>query len=384
MSLWTMSYNLQHIQNLLLEKITGTISGEDNRLVEEVIANNDEVRELWDDICEKLHAGKGRKFLDNLDENTAWLQVEAGLRPRQDEGQVKRTRNRYWLSAAAVILIAFGISLLYLERKPADANLAANEKNGIRLKLANGKTIALDENTGSSIDLGNIKLNAGEKELSYTNSKAVKQEWSTLVVPVTRDYKIVLSDGTEVRLNAASSLRFPFNFPGSLREVYLDGEAYFKVAKNARQPFIVHIGNTEIHVLGTSFNVNAYSGDIASTSLVEGSVIAKAGDNKVILKPGFQTSFIEGKGFKTEPFDQDVVISWISGTYYFHDQQLSDIAETVQRWFGTKVVFQSTEAARHQFTGTIEKSKPLQVFVSNLQLSSDFQIELRQGILYIK
>lgn len=374
--------HINYIHNLLFQKITGTISKDDNSLIERAIAEDDEVRQLWDDICRKLQSEKGRKFVNNLDKKEAWLKIEAQFRPK-DDIRCNRIKNRRWLCAVALILIVFGVSFFYLVKNPTDKNLVFNEENDIRLKLADGRIIGLEENPGSLIDLGTIKINANEKRLIYNSSGIAKQEWSTLFVPVTKDYKIILSDGTEIWLNAASTLHFPFTFPDSLREVYLEGEAYFKVAKNTKQPFIVHSGNTDIRVLGTSFNVNSYNGDVSS-SLIEGSILAKAENSKVILRPGFQTAFVKGKGFKTEAFDPEVVLSWINGTYYFHDQKLSDIAKVLQRWFGTTVVFLKAETARHKFTGTIEKSKPLRVYISNLQLSSDIQTELRNDTLFVK
>src|SRR5690606_25037817 len=147
-----------------------------------------------------------------------------------------------------------------------------------------------------------VKLNMANGKLDYQSSNT-SLEWNIISVPFKRDYKLILSDGTEVWLNSLSNLRFPFNFIGEKREVFLEGEAYFKVAKDTK-PFIVHVGETDIKVLGTSFNINS-DGTQVITSLVEGSVLNSAGNESVLLKPGYQSIFEPLTGFKEQAFDAE-------------------------------------------------------------------------------
>src|SRR5690606_19635828 len=107
--------------------------------------------------------------------------------------------------------------------------------------MANGKTIQLPYNSPArQITTGNMALNAGARTLQYSGEDYGLSGYNTLVVPPRMDYRVILSDGTEVWLNATSTLKFPFTFRKNRREVYLEGEGYFKVAKNAGKPFIVH------------------------------------------------------------------------------------------------------------------------------------------------
>jgi ferric-dicitrate binding protein FerR (iron transport regulator) len=121
-----------------------------------------------------------------------------------------------------------------------------------------------------------------------TSSNSVAAvSFNTLATPRGGQYKVVLADGSEVWLNASSSLRFPTVFTGNQREVELTGEAYFEVAKNKERPFRVKVGDIQVNVLGTHFNINAYADESAvKTSLLEGSVKIIKGKTSGLLKPG--------------------------------------------------------------------------------------------------
>ncbi len=178
-----------------------------------------------------------------------------------------------------------------------------------------------------------------------------------------------MSDGSEVWLNSSSSLRFPLHFSDSVREVFLQGEAFFKVAKNAKHPFVVHSPGAAIHVLGTSFNVHAYHSRQAIVSLVEGSVktSAKAHSVETTLKPGLEAVIDSAQQTRVRSFKQATTLSWMKGLYYFHDKPLAEIGEVLQRWFGLTMIFNDPSLSRLPVTGAIEKDQPLTDFLSSLQ-----------------
>jgi ferric-dicitrate binding protein FerR (iron transport regulator) len=194
-----------------------------------------------------------------------------------------------------------------------------------------------------------------------------------------------LSDGSEVWLNSSSSLRFPLHFSDSVREVFLQGEAFFKVAKNAKQPFVVHSPGAAIHVLGTSFNVHAYHSRQAIVSLVEGSVktSSKAHSVETTLKPGLEAVIDSTQHTRVRSFKQATTLSWMKGMYYFHDKPLAEIGEVLQRWFGLTMVFGDPSLARLPVTGAIEKDQPLTDFLSSLQTTAGIKAEIRQNQLHL-
>jgi hypothetical protein len=208
------------------------------------------------------------------------------------------------------------------------------------------------------------------------DDNALTVEWNTLTVPPKTDYRIELADGTEVHLNASSTLRFPFIFPGKTREVYLEGEAYFIVAKNPKQPFIVHTPSTSVKALGTAFNINSYDSGMIITSLVQGAAVTDVGDTlDVTLKPGYEAIYRTGERFKVKRFDEAITLGWREGIYRFRNKNLQELEPVIQRWFGLKLAFDRQSMAVMQYSGCLEKDKPLQDFLE--QLSSTLNIGYR-------
>ena len=380
-----MAYNNTYIQELIIERIAGTISAEDDDLLETAINTDQQVKQLWDEMQQTLNSNTAKNFFNNLDENKAWEKIEprvSNIRPMQSG----RDNIGRWISIAALLCI--GIMLMfYWQPKPVGQAIVAKKTPGkpiIELRMANGQLINLSDTT-RPINVPAAHLKQGAKGLTYQLNNNKTQEWSTLVIPPKLKYQIVLSDGTQVWLNSASSLRFPFAFTGSTRDVYLSGEAFFKVAKNVAHPFIVHTNQTDIKVLGTQFNVNTYKPDITTTSLVEGSVTTNSPNSpKLLLHPGYQAVYASGKGFSTQPFEADVELAWMHDIYFFHDTKLQDISEVLSRWFDIKVVFDDPAKAREPFSGAIQRNKPVDVFIQNIRISADVKTSFDDGVLHIK
>lgn len=381
-----MTYNKAYFQELIIEQITGVISEEENYLLEQAIQNDPRIKQLWDEMQQVLTSDKAQTFFNNIDENKAWDTIQPEIKPVRSirpgwAGTIK------WLSVAALLCIAFTAGY-YWRQMPVN-DLVAAKKNlntpAIELRLANGQHINLSDTSKKVINMSFAHLKKGVNGLSYQVDNSKSEEWSTLVIPSKLNYRIVLSDGTQVWLNSVSSLRFPFSFLGKTREVYLTGEAFFKVAKNAAHPFIVHTGQTDVKVLGTEFNVNTYHADETVTSLVEGSVSTSGqGKQKMLLQPGYQAVYSSGSGFRAQPFDPAVELAWMDDIYYFHNTKLHDISDVLLRWFDVKVVFDDPAKADEAFSGAIQKNKPIEVFIQNIKASAGVSALLKEGVLHIR
>ncbi|MBW8686841.1 FecR family protein [Chitinophaga rhizophila] len=385
-----MSENHEHIYQLLLQKRNGTINESDDQYVSGLINGHEDVELMWRALKHSFSLPGEEKFWQQIDVTNAWTSVRQEL-------SVKNTNIRsirQWLFAAAVATVALtGISLIWksthrsqqLAAVPPTKKPAAL-KAGLQLQLAGGETIDLPYNqAGQDIKAGDVKLSAGAKKLQYSGGSAMGTGYNTLTVPPKMDYKLVLSDGTEVWLNATSRLRFPFSFTGDKREVYLDGEGYFQVTRNDAKPFIVHTAKTDIQVLGTSFNVNAYTDGLTRTSLVSGAVISRAAGDEVKLKPGEEAVYSSDKGYKVATFDDSEVLAWMKGVYVFHNTSLSEIASVIDRWYGVKVVFDNKELAGKKFTGGLEKLQKLDYFLETLDLIASIKHSYdANGVLHLK
>lgn len=372
-----MKYNEEYIQGLLFEKVAGTISDEDNLIAEQAIARDSQVKEFWETLLVKMKGDRGNSFLSGLDPDAAWDKTQ----PRFNEVQDSFFKKNRWLfnSAAAVLVLALPFVWYFTSKKITASADQQEMSKQVHLKTENGTAVELS--SARVVTLGQARFNAGEKELTYAAGEVVRKEWATLVVPAAKDYSINLSDGTKVWLNAASSLRFPVQFgKEQAREVYLSGEAYFEVAKNQKQEFIVHTNSADIHVHGTSFNVNVYDKGRFATALIEGSVSAVTKNQSLRLKPG-QEVVLEAQNLQARPFDAQEVLSWRNGTYFFHKQPLSEIAAVLSRWFDVKIAWQTPGIAEQTFTGEIDKKLSIEVVLANLQLSSGIKAELKNGTL---
>lgn len=166
-----------------------------------------------------------------------------------------------------------------------------------------------------------------------------------LSIPRGETFKVVLSDGTEVILNANTRLSYPTVFKGRERTVSLEGEAYFNVAKDAEHPFVVRSGNVRIRVLGTQFNVCGYSPEDTRVTLIEGRVAVSdtCGLHSVEITPGQSAQLASDGTFDIEEIDTESLLYWKEGFFYFDDVTLADMMKEVGRWYNIDVVFRNSE-----------------------------------------
>jgi len=316
-----------------------------------------------------------------------------------------------WISlAAAVAVILISITIvLYRNTKPVNEINQVVEitkplnkpfyKNDIKpggnkaiLTLADGTKIVLDDASEGAISRqGNttiIKLDNGRlaynaQTVSKIPSKAIL--YNTLTTPCGGQYCVTLTDGTIVWLNASTSLRFPTAFAGSERKVEIKGEAYFEVAKNAAMPFIVKAGNEEIKVLGTHFNLMAYSDDkIIKTTLLEGHVEVSLIDspkseiesNTIILEPGQQSQLNMKSELTVVAADLEEAIAWKNGYFIFNKENIESIMLKISRWYDIKVNYQ-VDPLNRNFTGNISRTENVSEVLNMLEQTDaiHFKIE---------
>ncbi|MCD8033516.1 MAG: FecR domain-containing protein [Alistipes sp.] len=294
-----------------------------------------------------------RAIRAECDVERAWEQVQRRMEERKGQRRLKRYSLMLQSAAslAAAVLIACGV-IYYTHvgrQKRVMAQIAQIRPDGQHavLYFADGASIdlglrdslAVRTETGVDVEL------TGEKSLAYKPRKArqepkeeLPEEYNTLVTPRGSEYSLTLADGTRVWLNAASRLRFFTSDRGRERRVWLEGEAYFEVAHDARRPFVVESGGQSIRVLGTRFNINTYEGDRAIyTTLVEGSVAIAplAGGEGVTLEPGQQAEYsLRNNGaIAVKEVDTSLATAWMSGTFLFEHASITEIMERLARWY---------------------------------------------------
>jgi len=371
----------EYIRQLFMEKLTGTLSQADEAVLQQLLERDEENRAFFAMLTEQSKHLNVPQFIANIDEQGALAAIKQQIRPQQ---------TAWWrYAAAAIVLLTIGLGIWFNSFRHQTATQLTEKKKiplnnkTIQLQLDNGEVLTLNKQDKSElINLADVKIQTSEKGIEAINGGETNRQ-TTLYIPAKQDYHIILSDGTKVWLNSMSKLHFPIRFKGPLREVYIEGEAYLEVAKDAKRPFIVHTKNTDIKVLGTKFNVNTYNESIAKTALVEGAVLLTANNKSIRLSPGQQGISRFNEGLSITNFDQEQTLSWIDGVYYFQNSSLKEIATVIHRWFAVDVIFENPQLANLRLSGLLEKQQ-LAAFLKDLETSSDIESKLVGNKLYFK
>ncbi|MBC9933014.1 FecR family protein [Chitinophaga qingshengii] len=309
---------------------------------------------------------------------------------------------RPWIRYAAAILLLIAGSWYFRPGKhAAPATLASKEvkpvmpgQDGAILTLADGSTILLDSVGNGMLTHqsgADLSVTNGQLEYKTTGKAAAEATFNTLTTPKGRQFKILLPDGTTAWLNAASAIRFPTQFTGDTRRVDISGEVYFEAATMQKQgkivPFIVNADNRfEVTVLGTRFNVNAYTDEPSlNTTLLEGKVAVtmnrQNGKQRVILKPGDQASLtMQGDRVQqmvVKPGDVGKVMAWKNGVFDFEDARIDEVMRQLKRWYDIEVKYESG-VPDIEFVGKMTRDIPLSGLLIALEKSNvHFRLEGR-------
>jgi ferric-dicitrate binding protein FerR (iron transport regulator) len=322
----------------------------------------------------------------------------------------RRTGRIAWLrvAAAAVFIGAVATGTIFFASRKMRVQAVADQKaapsstdkqpgsNKAVLTLADGSNIALDSaHTGRLTQQGNAQVlkladgRLGYKVLEGNSPKAVT--YNILSTPKGGQYGLTLPDGSQVWLNAASSIRYPTAFTGADREVEITGEAYLEIAKNPSMPFRVHtvnhLGDADpmtIEVLGTHFNVNAYSDeDAVRTTLLEGSVKIKKGDKSGLLRPGQQAQLQPTGEFRWIPdVDVEQVTAWKNGVFEFDGEELPVIMRQIARWYDVEVEYEG-KVPTEPFTGRVSRNTSLSGVLKILKLS-DIEVTINNNKIIVR
>ena len=308
-------------------------------------ASAPDVEAAWDDVCQRL----GLPEADAAE--------EMPQQPSTTLWPMLRPFVRWTAGIAAVVAFVVGYRYWSASQMAVPVNV-------------NADSFAI--NVPDSIDAVTITTADGlprhaEEELTLDKpaDATTPARLMALSVPRGQDYHLTLADGTQVWLNAESRLEFPDRFNGNTREVRLQGEAYFEVKKDAKRPFIVHTDYLTTRVLGTSFDVRAYSPKDASVTLVSGRVQVKTDNLAQVLSPGEQAS-LKGSQLAVKAVDTYPITQWKEGFFYFDNQSLFFIMQELARWYGVNVSFDDTSKMQVRLHFVVERNKSLREAIANL------------------
>jgi ferric-dicitrate binding protein FerR (iron transport regulator) len=384
-----MQQEKSNIEQLLADYCIGELGKEEGQILKDWVAQCDANRQEAIAFVRAYRKGRLIRFLSIQEEQDVFKTVKQAVANR------KKSRVLRWSSVAAsvIVLLSVAATLMLFRSQPIEERLVAEGlkkpwSNQAVLTFENGEEIGLGNDTAFIIQRGQAVIdNDGEAGVSYrmaqnqTANKDKKTEHHTLTVPRGGEFKTTLSDGTVVWLNSGSKLSYPALFNGKTREVHLVGEAYFEVAKDDQKPFVVHTQTIQTKVLGTAFNVSAYSSDnFAAVTLEEGEVEVQTANETRTLAPGIQARFVRADGsLQLYKVDAYYYTSWRGGVFSFNDLTLEDLCVKLSRWYDVDFEFHDEQLKQKRLNGAVKKDKSLNFILHVIELTSEIEFLLNEN-----
>lgn len=355
------------IGHLLQKYFSGTIMPDEQRLLDSWMKEKEEHKQLFDRLRKDTRFAEEYGIFREVDTTRAWETF------RVKNGLGRQRRMTTWIKYAAVIalpLLVAGVWLLFPRGGERSIPVAQNTKIVKReespvLEVVGGGKVILEKEKDKMIEAGQgVEVQQSSGMLVYSDSVVSEYvDTNVLRIPKGGEFKLQLADGTRVYLNSATDLRYPVAFTGSERRVYLKGEAYFEVAKDAEHPFIVVTDDVQVRVYGTSFNVNTLGADGVRTVLVEGKVGIRGqdSDREYVLKPN-ELAFYDwnSRDMKIETVDPDLYTLWRKGIFVFERETLENIMNILSLWYDMEVFFQSESAKKLHFSGHMKRYEQIE------------------------
>ncbi len=281
-----------------------------------------------------------------------WKAISKMDRKHTHTGKNRKIIRYIGMAASIIIVFTIGsilLSKLQLHESPYRFSESSGKENSV-LILPGGEKVALKKTESELAVLKDQEaIQIDQDSIVKAKVSDTKEAMNEMIIPFGKKSKLTLADGTIVWLNAGSRFAFPQKFERSKREVFLDGEAYFEVAKNKEQPFIVHSNDFQVEVLGTKFNICGYSSDNYSEALLlEGSVNIRVKgrlfNDELLMSPNQKATWSKDRkeiSLHSEPAPE-LYIAWVKGWYQFSDENLEQVLKKIERYYN--VTFQYDRA----------------------------------------
>lgn len=408
---------ISKMAELTFKYLRGELNDQETQELDQVINEKEANKELFESLIDVNRINQELKQLNEQDPTPIWRKIVASgvlgtayadlsTKPAvlAMAPEVQTTRKIKWIryAAAAVVLIIAGLAGYYLWQQPTRQQQAKEAETSIpedktpithgrvRLVIQGNKTIILDTvKNGVVTEVGNIQVIRSGNRLTYVKlQRGNDTALHTLVVDKGGNFQVTLSDGTDIWLNAESSIRYPAGFSGTGRSVELTGEGYFQVAKNSSQPFNVSVNNLAIEVLGTEFNLKAYKDEKSElpiiTTIFEGSVEAKAGNTSKTFVKGQQIEVTSNGTIKViKNPSLDKVIAWKNGEFHYKNDKLTTILSELGRWYDVGVQYKRNVQYERR-TGIFPRTEPLDSILKRLSIPAGLNLKLNKDTIVVQ
>ena len=336
----------KEIARIIANSIQGTVSKEEITVLQEWLKASPSNKFFYNRFLEEDKLNQKLIDYKNIDISRAKENIVKRIVKYTLHTKIKK----YFRYAALIIFIigstyffhySYVSNLSVKDSIPIDAITLQSDEDKIEIITENRERLIVNKE-------GEVIGEQKGNHLDYkSHNKSDKLVFNALTIPYGKTFHLVLSDGTKIHLNAGSSLKYPVKFiHGKERQVFLEGEAFFDVAKDAKHPFIVNSNKLNIRVLGTSFNINSYpEDDNINTVLVEGSVSIYPEDESYknntssLLKPGYKASWNKNKKeINLDKVDTNIYTAWTKGKLIFLDMPFKNIRKKLERKYNVKII----------------------------------------------
>ena len=334
----------EEIQDIVWARLTGELQPEEEKKFQLWLAENSEHRKEYEVLGSIRCAIRWGGERERIAREEGWQKVVKKYQKRRN------IRLFSMAAIAASVVLAVGMFLLFKtseEVVPMASNESIWEKAEVTLILSSGDSIHVKETGVSDIQEEGSIIHTDSEGVHYLKGKENgenKFAYNELIVPKCGEYQLSLSDGSQVKLNASSKLRYPVNFAEDCREVYLEGEACFEVAKDSLRPFVVRTAHSSVQVLGTLFNVSSYEQEENTIiTLVNGKVQVGVNESLSVLRPNEQLVLnhesleIDVKSVVAEDY-----VAWTRGLFRFDRMPLRQLVPKLERWYDISCEFKDS------------------------------------------
>ena len=342
-------------------------SSEEKEWLKQWVNANEENKALFKKEIKESYAAK--EHLE-VDVEGAFERFVKGIQQKETKVISLKPVLRVVGYAAAVAAVVFGIytyrtgNSSFEITTPEVVQAEDTSSDKIKIVQADGTIsyLGLDDTASIKDAEGNLVVEKNEDQLVIQGENySTKTEYLQISIPKGKLFQLALSDGTKVWLNAASALKFPrhFNPEDKNRLVYLEGEGFFDVVTNTKQPFIVRTGSVDVEVLGTQFNVSSYDDDATiKTTLVEGSVAIsdpEQEDVRLKLTPNYQAIFSKNnKALERKKVDPALFTSWMHKKIILQNESFAEVYKRIERMYDVEITSLNQELNNTRFTGEFD------------------------------
>lgn len=379
-----------YMEDLIYRVLSGEATRVDREEFEGWLKGDKDHQMFFQKVERAWYTGRCVRKWKRVQMSAAWMALE-----RKHERRRWRRFSRVGWGVAAAVVMMFAVTSVFLqfnkelstEKMAQGFTIKPGESKAVLL-LSTGEKVVLGHTVKDSIQEFGVSIRNARDQVSYERENGVAGEklvYNELIVPVGGEYRLLLADGTLVFMNSESRLKYPVRFDGDSREVQLEGEAYFKVAHDAKYPFVVHTNTIDVKVLGTEFNVMAYGKDARTeVTLLNGSVDVKYGNRSEVLTPDHQFVLDQATLVHEVHFvNVSTFVDWKNGILNFDAMPLDELCEKLSRWYDVQFFFANEGLKSLKFSGAVKKYNDIAYVLSLIESTTNVSFKMNQNVIVV-